>query len=399
MVQLTRDPENLPTVGETAARILNEYLPLNKVETVPLMQASGRILAEDIFAGVSVPSFNNSAVDGYAINHVHFSDKMPVSARIIAGDKVKIYDNQTAIRIFTGAALPQYYDTVYMQEDVQFINDIVHLPKGLKKGSNARLIGEDMQQGDLAITKGTKLSPRHIALLAALGLHDIKVTKTLKIGIFSTGNEIVDAGNTLTEGKIYDANRYLLASLLQSEQVIDLGILPDNKDLIANALQKASHTCDIILTSGGVSTGDEDHIKAAVALDFWRIGIKPGRPVAMGRVNDTPFVGLPGNPVAVFITFAYVVKPLIAALLGAIYSPPQSFPVVLGFDYNKKTGRREYVRVNLQNNIAHKFEQDGAGVITSLTKTDGLIEFTEEQTQIKKGESAGFIPYIYFSGS
>jgi molybdopterin molybdotransferase len=393
MAQLSSDPENLPTVAETAARILRDYMPLNQHETVSLMQAVNRIAAHDIFAPLPLPSFNNSAVDGFAINFDHFKETMAISARVTAGDAIKSYDITTAIRIFTGAELPAGFDTVYMQEDVSVENDHLHLPLGLKRGANARLIGEDIGKNALAITKGTKLTPRHIALIAALGMAKIYVSKPLTIGIFSTGNEICDAGHPLTSGKIYDANRYLLASLLQDYNVIDLGILPDNADKIKAALEVASKNCDLLLTSGGVSTGEEDHVKTAIALYFWRIGIKPGRPVAMGRVNNTPFIGLPGNPVAVFITFAYVVKPMIAALMGAIYTPPQSFPVTLGFDYKKKKGRREYVRVTLQNNIAHKFEQDGAGVITSLTKTDGLIELLEDQTTLAKGESAGFIPY------
>jgi molybdopterin molybdotransferase len=393
MAQLSSDPENLPTVNETAERILRDFKSLNQHETVSLMQAVNRIAAYDIFAPLPLPGFNNSAVDGYAINFDHFKETMPISARIAAGDAVKTYDMSTAIRIFTGAELPAGFDTVYMQEDVSVENNILHLPFGLKCGANARFIGEDIAKNALAITKGTKLTPRHIALLAALGMAKIDVCKPLTIGIFSTGNEISDAGYPLTGGKIYDANRYLLTSLMQDYTVIDLGILPDNADKIKTALEVASKNCDLLLTSGGVSTGEEDHVKTAIALDFWRIGIKPGRPVAMGRVNNTPFIGLPGNPVAVFITFAYVVKPMIAALMGAIYTPPQSFPVTLGFDYKKKKGRREYVRVTLENNIAHKFEQDGAGVITSLTKTDGLIELLENQTIITKGESAGFIPY------
>jgi molybdopterin molybdotransferase len=377
--------------------------------TVPLIEGDGGVLAEDVLAPIDLPPFDNSAVDGYA---VRFSDLavgagtlLPVSGRIAAGAAPEPdMPPGSATRIFTGAPMPPGADTVFMQEDVRLEGDRVALPAGLKSGANRREAGEDLRRGSVALPAGRRLTPRDLALLAALGIAEIGVRAKLRVAVFSTGNEIVSPGEALRQSALYDANRFLLLSLLRRLgcAATDLGILPDRRDAVADALSAAASTHDCLVTSGGVSTGEEDHVKAAVeatgALTFWRIAIKPGRPVAMGVVEGTPFVGLPGNPVAVFVTFAQVARVLVARLAGEAYAPPEALPVRAGFSYRKKEGRREYVRVRLEREadgtvVARKHPREGAGVITSLTETDGLAVLPGSLTSLAAGDSVDFLPY------
>jgi molybdopterin molybdotransferase len=306
--------------------------------------------------------------------------------------------------------MPQGADTVFMQEDVKEESSKVVLPQGLKKGANARRAGEDIAKGAIVVPAGAVLDARHIALLAGLGVTDVVVRRRLKVAIFSTGDEVTEPGELRGEGAIFDANRYLLAELLERLGIIvsDLGILRDDADSLSRAIADAAGRHDVILTSGGVSTGEADFVKAAVdrigTLVFWRVGIKPGRPVTMGTVpgsspgTGTAFVGLPGNPVAVFVTFVRVVKPLLRRLAGALPQRLTPLPVKVSFAYKKKKGRREYVRVALRRGAdgeieAVKHPQDGAGVITSLTQTDGLLELADDVTSVAPGDRAGFLSY------
>ena len=257
--------------------------------------------------------------------------------------------------------------------------------------------------GDEALAAGRRLEPRGIALVAALGLSHLDVRRRPRVAVFSTGDEIREPGTPLALATLYDSNRYALTALLRrcGCEVTDLGILRDDRDTMQASLSAAAQAHDLVVTSGGVSAGDEDHVRAAIAgrgsIVFWRLAIKPGRPVAMGVMNGTPLVGLPGNPVAVFVTFACVVRPLIAAIAGAIPTPIIPSTVTSGFRYRKKAGRREYLRVSLERRgtqtIATKYPVDGAGVITSLTRTDGLIELSEDRLNVEPGESVPFIDY------
>jgi molybdopterin molybdotransferase len=256
----------------------------------------------------------------------------------------------------------------------------------------------------MALPKGRWLRPEDIGLAAALGLDRLTVRRKLKAAVFSTGDEIMSPGQALRPAAVYDANRFVLQSLLKRQglEVTDLGILEDDPARIKEALAQAAKDHDLVITSGGVSMGEEDHVKGAISkagsLVFWKLAIKPGRPVAMGVIDGTPFVGLPGNPVAVFITFIYVVRPLIAALNGAPCEPARPVPVTSGFAYKKKEGRREYVRVSLKTGaagemIAEKYPVEGAGVLTSLTRTDGLVELPENVTKVAPGDKISFIDY------
>ena len=414
MAQLSNDcfafGGELMTVDEAMALIAESLSVAAGIEDVPLVEADGRVLARDIVAPLDLPPFDNSAVDGYAVRFDDLDPNgetvLPVRGRIAAGSSGRSDAAQgAAVRIFTGAPIPEGLDTVFMQEDVRVSGETVILPAGLKRGSNRRLAGEDLPRGAPALKAGRRLSAQDIALLAALGLATVPVRKPLRIAVFSTGDEVISPGEPLGAAKLYDANRFMLQAMLRRLgcRPTDLGILADEPRSLAGALARAAADHDLILTSGGVSTGEEDHVKAAVesagALTFWRIGIKPGRPVAMGVVAGTPFIGLPGNPVAVFVTFATLARAVIARLSGEAYVPPRTFPVMAGFAYRKKEGRREYVRVRLEpapgGLVAQKHPREGAGVITSLTETDGLVELPETVTRIEPGAVLRFVPYEF----
>ena len=413
MAQLSDDcfahDRALLPVDEAARLMAAQVPPVTESEIVALNEADGRVAAEDIVAPIALPSFDNSAVDGFAVRHGDFGasaeTRFKIVERVFAGAKPeRALAAGEAARIFTGAPMPAGADTVYMQEDCRIEGDAVIVPAGLKLGANRRLVGEDLRTGARAIPACRRLKPQDVALLASLGIEKIRVRRRVRVALFSTGDEIVEPGKRLPAAALYDANRYLLLGLLDrlGAATDDLGILADDPEILSQAIDKAAKSHDLVLTTGGVSTGEADHVKTAVErlgrLVFWRIGIKPGRPVAMGVVRGAAFTGLPGNPVAVFVTFAYVVRPLLLRLAGALPEPLIALPVRVAFAYKKKKARREYVRVALRRAAdgaleAIKHPQEGAGVITSLTETDGFLELPEDTTEIAPGTMAGFLSY------
>jgi molybdopterin molybdotransferase len=405
----------LMPVAEMERLIAERIAPVAETETVPLAAARGRVVAHDVLAPINLPPFDNSAVDGYAVRHADLAasgdTRLRIVDRITAGRAAtRALNAGEAIRIFTGAPMPDGADTVFMQEDTRTGDGMVIVPAGLKRGANSRAAGEDARQGATLLPAGRRLAAQDVALAAAAGLTGLPVRRRVKVAVFSTGDEIYEPGATLPPAALFDANRFLLAGLIEriGASFTDLGILPDDKAKLARALTDAAAGHDLVLTSGGVSTGEADHVKTAVEavgkLVFWRVGIKPGRPVAMGVIasanagEGAAFVGLPGNPVAVFVTFAKVVRPLLLRLAGAAVPALIPLPVRAGFPYRKRSGRREYVRVKLVPTPdgtveAFKHGQDGAGVITSLTETDGLIELGEDVTKVAPGDSVGFLSY------
>ena len=399
----------LMPVDEAVALIGARVSPVQGTQTVRLEEADHRVLAQPLFAPVPLPLFANSAVDGYAMRSAdlpHDAPRaFPVSARVQAGSPAAPIAAGTSVRIFTGAPIPEGADTVFMQEDAELDEaGRVLLPIGLRPGANMRPAGEDIAQGALAIPAGVRLRPQHVGLAAALGLTELCVTRRIRVALFSTGNELVGPGSARAPAQLFDSNRYMLAALLRRLgcEVSDLGILRDDRAALAQGLQQAAATHDLVLTSGGVSTGEEDHVRASVeaagSLVLWRMAIKPGRPVAMGVIAGTPFIGLPGNPVACFVTFAYVVRPVVLALAGARPEPLVALPVRADFAYKKKKGRREYVRASLKISpeglhMADKFPREGAGLLSSLADTDGLIELGEDVERVAPGDSVGFLAY------
>ncbi len=397
----------LLTVDGALAAIAQGARPVVGTERVALLDADGRVLAADLPAPMDLPPFRNSAVDGYAVRLADLErrDTLPVLGRLPAGAPADdALPSGAARRIFTGAAMPPGADTVFMQEDVELEAGRVRLPPGLKAGANTRPQGEYIAVGAPALVAGLRLRPQDLALAAALGLDGLAVRRRVRVALFSTGSELVAPGQVLGPAQQYDSNRVLLGALARraGAEVSDLGILPDSRDGIRAALAGASEGHDLVLTSGGVSAGEEDWVRDAVqavgTLAFWRLAIKPGRPVAMGRVGGAAFMGLPGNPVAAFVTFVRIARPLLAALGGEAFVPPVGVPVAAGFSYRKKPGRREYVRVRVtggEDGMLHarKHPVDGAGVLTSLTATDGLVELGEEVTGVSPGMAVRFLAY------
>lgn len=399
-----------PLSVEAAVALIAERVPaIEETEKVSLFAAAGRVLTEPLIASIDLPAFDNSAVDGYAVRARDLTigsvNELPIIGRIAAGHAPQaLSPERGALRIFTGAPVPESFDTVFMQEDCTLTDGNVLLPSDPSKGANIRKRGEDIAKGTEAIACGRRLMPEDIGLAAALGTTEITVRRELKVAIFSTGDEIVSPGVSLPPAAIYDANRFMLHAMLQrlGVQVHDLGILPDERKRTASALQEAAQAFDLVITSGGVSMGEEDHVKAVLetrgSLAFWKLAIKPGRSVAMGVLNGTPFIGLPGNPVAVFVCFAALVRPLIAALNGANPEPLHRQKVTAGFGFRKKPGRREYLRVSLRRDssgdiVAEKYAVQGSGALSSLTRTQGLLELREEVTEIACGDKVDFIDY------
>jgi molybdopterin molybdotransferase len=398
----------LLSVDAALGRIEERVTAVVDTDSVPLGYACGRILARDVVASMNLPPHANSAVDGFAFAHADLvpgrETVLPVSGRAAAGHPLgRPAERGGAIRIFTGAPMPEGTDTVMMQEDCIVEDGRVRLKPGIKKGANRRHAGEDVAEGAVALAAGRRLSPADLGLAAALGYCDLPVFRRLRVALLSTGDEVRDPGTALPPGMIYDANRFMLAALLAELgcAVSDIGIRPDREAALADTLAVASAGHDLIVTSGGVSTGEEDHVKQAVerlgSLHFWRLAIKPGRPVALGQIAGVPLIGLPGNPVAALVTFVVLARPLIFKLAGAVASAPRLFPVLAGFAYRKKPGRCEYVRASLERHgndlVAVKYPRDGAGILTSITRSDGLVILDEETSDLAPGMTIEFLPF------
>jgi molybdopterin molybdotransferase len=400
-------------VDAALALIAKRVTPVVGTDVVPLAQAAGRILAGDLVAGMNLPPHANSAVDGYAIIHADLAPDgetvLPVTGRAAAGHPLdRAIERGEAIRIFTGAPMPEGADTVMMQEDCRLADGKVTLQPGIKRGANRRQAGEDVAMGEVALPAGRRLKPADLGLAAALGQDRLPVFEKLRVALLSTGDEVHEPGTELPPGAIYDANRIMLGALLRRLgcRVSDLGIRPDRQAALADTLATAAQDHDLIVTSGGVSTGEEDHVRAAIErlgrLDFWRLAIKPGRPVALGQVKGVPLIGLPGNPVAAALTFAILGRPLILRLSGAAPEPPATFRVRADFAYKKRPGRREYVRATLarDGNIvtAHKYPKDGAGILSSIVRTEGFVIVPDGADGLQHGAMVDFLPYAEILG-
>jgi len=398
----------LMSVEEAQGLIAARIPPLPGEEEVPLAAARGRILARDLVAATPLPPFFNAAVDGWAFRHADLDPAAPTrlreAGRVAAGQAPAAPTGPgEAVRIFTGAPMPPGTDTCVMQEDVGRDGEAIIVPPGLGRGANARPAGEDVAAGTVALAAGCRLGPAEIGLAAALGRARLAVRPLPRIGVFSTGDELAEPGTPLGAAQTYDSNRFTLLALLAGLPcaAADLGRLPDSADATAAALAAAARGHDLLLTSGGVSTGEEDHVRAAIeaggSLVFWRLAVKPGRPAAMGVIGGVPVVGLPGNPVAAVVCFLHLARPLLLRLAGAAPEPLPRHAAVADFAYRKKAGRREYVRVTLATEQgvtrARKFAREGAGLLSSLTRSHGFAELPEAVTEVAPGDPLTVLPF------
>ena len=396
-------PDTPIRLAEALAFIAQNFKPAVGDETVALGEAAGRIAAADVTSAVSVPPADNSAVDGYAFGHADAGATLRIVGTVSAG---RLFPGGIApgeaVRIFTGAILPNGADTVVAQENATTAGNRVTVPGGVAAGANRRLAGEDVSVGDTVVRAGDRLTPAKIGLLATVGTAKVSIFKPLRIAVFSTGDEIADG--PLKPGQIHDSNRPVLLAMLRNLGVAatDLGILPDKAEVIRDRLAEAGRGHDAVICSAGMSVGDEDHVKGAVralgALDFWSVAIKPGRPVAVGRIGETPFFGLPGNPVAMIVTFSMIVRPALLGLSGARAIEPPRFPVTADFAIIRRPGYREFLRATLHLGddgrvLARRHPRGGSGVLSSVAESDGLLDVAEELGEIAPGTVLPFIPF------
>ena len=372
-------------------------------ESVPLFDALNRRLAEDILSPIDVPPADNSAMDGIAINSAECrpnSNSFVVSQRIAAGDAPQPLVAGTAARIFTGAEIPAGADTVEIQENCEFADGSVSFNTSPEPGKNIRRRGQDIESGSLVLTRGSLLRSQELGLLASIGIAHVPVYQKLRVGVFSTGDELVEPGQPLQEGQIYNSNRYTLAGMIQESgcEFVDLGKVEDSLDATINLLKSSASKVDVLVSSGGVSVGEEDHVKPAVeavgSLSLWKIALKPGKPLAVGEVGGTPFFGLPGNPVSSFATFLLFVKPFLNVCGGAEVSELNWLQVPANF-VRKEVSREEYLRVRLVEGKAELFANQSSGVLSSVSWSTGLVR-QKIGKSIQQNSSVDYLPFTNF---
>jgi len=403
---------SMMTVDEALSCLLVRAELVSGLETVETIAALGRVLAEPQCSQLNVPPLDNSSMDGYAVRVADMNaagpTRLPISQRIPAGRVGEALSHGTAARIFTGAPIPPGADAVVMQEECAADGDSVVIGRAPKVGENIRRAGEDIRTGAQILAAGTRIGPGAMGLAASVGIARLPVYRKLRVATFHTGDEIVMPGQPLAPGQIYNSNRYMLTGLLQAIgcEIIELGNVPDNLDETVRALSQAAAQADLVVTSGGVSVGEEDHVKAAVEqvgrLDLWRIAMKPGKPLAFGSAQGTPFIGLPGNPVSAFVTFCLFVRPFILRRQGVLEIAPMSFDARADFAWPKAGARREFLRARLQQGEdgtvgASLFPHQGSGVLTSVAWGNGLVDIPAGAT-VQPGGMVRFIPFSELIG-
>jgi len=391
---------------EAVAQLLAAAKPLSGTETLPIGQALGRILALPVASAINVPAWDNSAMDGYAVRAEDLSGpgvRLPISQRIPAGRAGEPLQPGTAARIFTGAPVPAGADTVVIQEVCEQAEGFVTLKEPPKPGANVRKAGEDIKAGQIILQPGTKLAPQHLGLAASAGIAEIQVHRRLRVALFASGDELVMPGDPLGPGQIYNSNQFTATGLLQALgcEVISLGIVEDSLEATCDALAWGAAEADLVVASGGVSVGEEDHVKPAVeklgSLDLWKIAIRPGKPVAFGHIGQTPFIGTPGNPVSLFVTFLLFARPFILKMQGATNLLPTPLTLEADFDWPKPDKRREYARGRLAVGDDGKarvslFPSRSSGVLSSAAWANGLAVIQENQT-LKRGDPVQFLSF------
>jgi molybdopterin molybdotransferase len=393
--------QGLLSVDDALAKLLASAKPVAEIEEVPTLEATKRVLARPQRSTMDVPSMDNSAMDGYAVRRAEVAPgkKFRVAQKIMAGAAGKPLEAGTAARIFTGAPIPAGADAIVMQELAAVEGDSVIFRKIPEAGEWVRLVGSDVKKGGEILPAGKRLLPQDTGLAASVGLKTLPVFRKLKLGLFFTGDELAMPGEPLAPGRIYNSNRFTLRGLAEvfGCELRDYGIVPDTLEATRAALRRAAADCDLIVTSGGVSVGEADYVRPAVeaegSLLMWRIAMKPGRPLAFGKVKDSFFIGLPGNPVSSFVTFLIFVRPFILRSQGISSVEPRSIEARADFDWAKPDARREFLRVkwNAQGGLELYPTQDSA-VLTSTAWADGLVDNPAGRA-IRKGEPVRFLPY------
>jgi len=396
----------MKTFDEALYFLLGDVTPTDKIETIAIHSALGRVLAESIYADVNVPPHNNSMMDGYALHSydLEHNSVLDVSQRIPAGSEALPLKPGTAARIFTGAPIPEGANMVVMQEETETQGDNqvrITATKAVPQ-QNIRLTGEDIKDGDEILKKGHKLRPQDLGLISSIGFADVTVFKPLTIATFTTGSELLEPGEAPQKGKIFNANRYVLAGLIPALgfELIDLGIVQDTLEATVEAMKQAALLADVVVTTGGVSVGEEDHIKPAIeqlgSLDMWKVKMKPGKPLAYGDINGTPFIGLPGNPVSAFATFNLFAHPYLLKMQGANEIKAKPIWLEAAFESPQPAFRRDFARAKLvnknQKTYVTIYPNQGSGVLTSTVWAEGFVVIPEDTT-IAKGDKVAFYPF------
>ncbi|MBU0750734.1 MAG: molybdopterin molybdotransferase MoeA [Gammaproteobacteria bacterium] len=398
--------KNLLDFDAALGRLLDAAQPLTAIEETPLLEADCRVLAAPLASGLAVPPLDNSAMDGYALRCADVlaaGMRLPVTQRIPAGMVGHPLAPGSAARIFTGAPVPEGADAVVMQERCERDGDDVVINHVPRDGENIRRRGEDIRAGAEILAAGSRLTPQALGLAASIGVPLLPTFRRLRVALFFTGDELANPGEPLKPGAIYNSNRYVLRAALERLgcAVVDLGIVPDTLEATREALRRAAAVSDLIVTSGGVSVGEEDHVKPAVEaegqLGLWKLAIKPGKPLAFGRIvagdNEADFIGLPGNPVSSFVTFLMLVRPFILKRQGAADWLPRRIAMTAGFDWPRPDARREFLRARLgADGRVELFPHQGSGVLTSTVWAGGLVDNPPGQA-IAAGDVVQFIPY------
>ncbi|MCY4179436.1 MAG: molybdopterin-binding protein, partial [Litoreibacter sp.] len=392
-------------VDVALASLKDSLTPVVGVEKLAISNASGRVLAEDLTAARSNPPGANSAIDGYGFAFDGFAPEMPlVPGRAAPGDPYRAaVPKGQAIRILTGALLPEGVDTILMQEEASVSDGLLRAQAKVKRGQNARAAGEDVKAGDLTLRAGTRLRPQDVALATAVGVAEAAVFKPLRVGVISTGDELAPPAPDTSPDRTFDANRPMLMGLAEAwgHVPVDLGHVEDTRDALRARMRDGALSCDVILTSGGASAGDADHVSALLseegALTHWRVAIKPGRPLALAVFDGVPVFGLPGNPVAAFVCALIFARPAFSALSGGGWTEPVGFDVPAAFSKSKKRGRREYLRARLTaDGTSEVFASEGSGRISGLSWAEGLVELGDDAREITPGDLVRYIPFGSF---